>query len=77
MSEVIGFPGGGLRLTQSCSILCGFGDPNVSQTPDVQRGGLASLYLRQDTAQLYICSTAATFGIGGAILSVAAWAPLS
>ncbi len=62
MSQVTNFPSGGLRLTKSCLILCGLGDPNSSAQVDVQNAGIGSLFLRQDAPDssnaLYICSTA-------------------
>jgi len=77
MSEVIGYPGGGLRLTSTVGIFCGFGNPNQSSTPDVARAGIASLFLMQDNGSLFICSAGASLGIGGVLLSPSVWTQLT
>jgi hypothetical protein len=62
--QVTGFPGSGIRLSKSCFIFCGFGDPNTSTQVDVQNANVGSLYLRQDgpdtTHCLYVCTTSGT-----------------
>jgi hypothetical protein len=57
MAPPVGFPGGGIRLSKGCAILCGFGSPNLSSTPDVNRAGQGSLYLQQDGGgAMWVCS---------------------
>ncbi len=78
MSQVTGYPGGGLKLTNSTGIFCGTGDPNAGTTaPDVARAGNASLFLRQDVPSLYLCISGPTFGAGGVLLTAATWEVLS
>jgi hypothetical protein len=63
MAQVVGFPGGGFKLSKGISIFTGTGDPNNSTTKDVQQAQIGSLYLRVDgpdaTHILYVCSVSA------------------
>jgi hypothetical protein len=73
MSQVTGFLGGGIKLTNATGIFCGVGDPNSSATPDVRTAGNVSLFLRQDVPSLYICTSGPTLGAGGVLLTAATW----
>jgi hypothetical protein len=60
----VGFPGGGIRLATGCVVLCGFGNPNSSSTPDVIRAGVGSLFLQQDGGgALWVCSASGSPGV--------------
>jgi hypothetical protein len=77
MSQVTGFPGGGVRITNGFSILVGAGDPSTSTTPDVKGcTDLNSVFFRTDAtsaaAWLYRCSTAAVFQ-NGVLQTAAVW----
>jgi hypothetical protein len=56
MPQVFGWPGAGLRLSQKVGILVGRGNPNSSQTVDVQLAGAGSLFLQTDSGTLWVCS---------------------
>jgi hypothetical protein len=76
MSQATGFPGGGIRLTNSVMILCGQGAPSASTTPDVQSAGPGSLFLRQDVAQIYLC-TAGPPWANGVLLTASTWTQIT
>jgi hypothetical protein len=73
MGQPVGYPGGGLRLTQRCVVLAGNGNPNASATTDVQQAGLSSLYLQLDAAGVWICTTAAILPSGAQVLVPTVW----
>lgn len=74
MSQITGFPGGGIELGKNrVRLLTGVGSPSASLTPDVQSAGAGSIYLRTDVAQIWQCTVAAVFA-QGALITAATWA---
>jgi hypothetical protein len=59
MSQVTGFPGGGLRISKTVGIFSGVGNPNSSTQANVIRAGLGSIFLREDIGQIWCCTSAA------------------
>ena len=77
MSQVVGFPGGGIELGKNrVRLLTGAGSPSASNTPDVQSAGVGSLYTQTDAAGVWVCSAAATFA-NGVLLNAASWTQIS
>jgi hypothetical protein len=76
VSQPTGFPGSGVRLSNSVLILCGQGSPNSSTSPDVQSAGPGSLFLRQDTVQMWICATGPTW-TSGTLTTPSVWTQIT
>jgi hypothetical protein len=77
MSQVTGYPGGGITLGKNrVRLLTGVGNPNSSATPDVQSAGIGSLYLQTDVAGIWLCTADAAFN-DGALNTAATWTQVS
>ena len=76
MSQVTGFPGGGVRLSSTVVVLTGKGNPNSSTTPDVQGAGVGSLFLQNDSAALWQCTAAGVYQ-AGVLVSASVWVQIS
>jgi hypothetical protein len=76
MSQVFGFPGGGVRFGQGFALLFGVGDPNLSTTPDVTNANVNSIFFRTDAPStsvwLYRCTVSGSYA-NGVLVTPAQW----
>jgi len=73
MSQVTGFPGGGVKLSKSVSIFTGAANPNDSTVQEIQLAGLSSLFLQSDVGALWLCTTAGVFDAATQTLTPSVW----
>jgi hypothetical protein len=77
MSQVVGYPCGGIELGKNrVRLLTGIGAPSASSTADVQSAGVGSIYSQTDAIGLWVCSAPATFQ-NGVLLSAAVWSQVT
>jgi hypothetical protein len=77
MSQITGFPGGGIELGKNrVRLLTGIGSPSASTTADVLSAGVGSIYTQTDAAGLFICTAGASFQ-NGVLLAASAWQQIS
>lgn len=69
----------GLQFAPRFGIYYGAVDPNGSSaSTDAKSSALGSLYLRQDTGQFYVCTTAAIWDVSNTVLlQPATWTALN